>query len=475
MTRAKKIWVVLFSVLLAVLAYAVSYLRDVQLIASGYVSQTLCTNVLMLGRDQAEVERYDLSAAQNRITSSVVHADRVVTTARIGPVSNTSTSVFRPGLACSNTGGLAVEEVLAIGIKDAVAQGFVQTDSGNFLTGESPSFLSAKAKTAVRQVVDQAFLESTDDIYQRKNTRAVLVHHKGQLLAERYAEGFDHTSALRGMSMTKSATSALVGILVGKGKLDIESPAPVTSWPDEPGYKEITSDNLLKMTAGFDYNEAYETDPRNLLSTMLMTQADMPAFAAKTPLLGQTGEFWDYQTVHSVLLQEVIRNAIDDDQAYFQFPQKELFDKLGMNNSFFQADAKGTFTGGAFMYASGRDWLRLGLLYLNDGVHVAPDGKRERILPEGWVEYSVTPSKPSLQKRAYGAQIWLNAAGPERLFPKLPEDAYAFQGHYGQYVVVVPSLDLVIVRLGMTFYGEDGEQSFDKKEFVHHVVAALTR
>ena len=136
-----------------------------------------------------------------------------------------------------------------------------------------------------------------------------------------------------------------------------------------------------------------------------------------------------------------------------------------MHNSFFQADASGTFVGGAFMYASARDWLSLGLLYLNDGVH---DG--ESILPEGWVEYSLTPAVPSLEKRAYGAQIWLNAKSNEQLFPGLPEDTFAFQGHYGQYVVVVPSLQLVVVRMGMTF---EGENAFDKQSFIRQIVAVV--
>ena len=221
------------------------------------------------------------------------------------------------------------------------------------------------------------------------------------------------------------------------------------------------------MTAGFDYSEAYESDPRNLLSTMLMTQADMAAFAAKTPLLDKTGHYWDYQTVHSVLLQKVIRNTLETDQEYFRFAQQELFNKLGMTNSFFQADASGTFSGGAFMYASGRDWLRLGLLYLRSGAHAG-----EQILPVGWVEYATTASEPSLAKRAYGAQIWLNAPSASQLFPGLPDDAYAFQGHYGQYVVVIPSLELVVVRLGMTF-GKGGK-SFDKQAFLRSIVASLT-
>jgi CubicO group peptidase (beta-lactamase class C family) len=192
---------------------------------------------------------------------------------------------------------------------------------------------------------------------------------------------------------------------------------------------------------------------------------DAPALAAQTPLRGEPGNSWEYQTVHSVLLQEVIREVVADDQSYIRFAQEQLFDRLGMHNSFFQADANGTFIGGASMYASGRDWMKLGLLYLNDGVH-----QGERILPEGWVEYATMPSEASSEKRGYGAQIWLNTPAPHQLFPGLPEDAYAFQGHFGQYVIVIPSLELVAVRLGMTF---NGEQGFDKQAFIRGIAGSL--
>ncbi|MGI9285492.1 MAG: serine hydrolase domain-containing protein [Pseudomonadales bacterium] len=456
----KKTVLVLGVLVLAAGAYAYSYVRDLAAITSGYVSQTLCTNVLMIGRDKEEVETLDLSAKQHSFTTSTIMGDRVETTAQMGPVSYTTTSVYRPGLGCSNIAGWPLEEVQAIGLKTQLHESEI-VSVWPAVEANVPSGNTEKLTAAV----NSAFTETTDNVYEKKNTRAVLVHHKGKLIAERYAKGFDGETPLRSMSMTKSATSALVGILVGQGKLDIHKPAPVDGWSEvNDPRSQVTTHHLLKMIAGFDYNEAYEKQPRNLLSVMLMSQPDMAAFAAQTPLLAEPGNSWDYQTTHSVLLQRVIRSTIGDDQAYFRFPQEELFNKLGMRNSFFQADASGTFSGGAFMYASGRDWMKLGLLYLNDGVH-----NGERVLPEGWVEYSTTPSEPSLQKRAYGAQIWLNAPAPEQLFPGLPEDAFAFQGHYGQYVVVIPSLQLVVVRMGMTY--ENGD--FDKLAFLKDIIAAL--
>ncbi len=458
----KKLLVIAGLIAVGGIAYAYDYARDIGAIAGGYVSQTICTNVLMLGRDQAQVEALDLSKQQNDVSHSKVSGNTVVTTIALGPLSFDHTSVYRTGLGCSNIAGWPLAQVEKIGLDEALQN----NDVVAVWPAVSPAVPGVDTKQ-LNAAVDEAFTETTADIYQQKNSRAVLVHFRGELIAERYAEGFDGNTPLRGMSMTKSASSTLVGILVAQGKLNIHLPAPVSSWSGrENPRSQVTTHHLLKMVAGFDYNEAYEKDPRNLLSTMLMTKPDMAAYAAETPLIGEPGNSWDYQTTHSVLLQEVIRNTLGDDQAYFRFPQQQLFDKLGMRNSFFQADASGTFTGGAFMYASGRDWMKLGMLYLNDGIH-----NGERILPEGWVEYAVTPSEPSLMKRAYGAQIWLNAPAPHQLFPGLPEDAFAFQGHYGQYVVVIPSLDLVVVRMGMTFGG--GGKSFDKQAFLEKIISAL--
>jgi CubicO group peptidase (beta-lactamase class C family) len=461
----KRILLLVVAAVLAAGAYGISYLRDVEAIAAAYISQTICTNVLILGRDQAGVEAKDLTAQQREIATSTVKDDLVETTVRIGPVSYTEHSLYRPGLGCSVLAGRKLEDVRAITVDKRV-------DKRN-----EPS--AAPAWPAVDEnvpgvdrekldaVIASTFTETTDDIEKAQNTRAVLVNYRGKLIAERYGDGFYGDTPQRGMSMTKSATATLIGILVQQGRLDVNALAPVDGWSQlDDGRSRVTTHHLLTMTAGFDYQESSgEADLRNLLKIMLYSTPDAPGFAAQTPLRGEPGNSWAYQTVHSVLLQQVARTVIANDQQYFRFAQRYLFDKLGMRNSFFQADAAGTFIGGASMYASARDWMKLGLLYLNDGVH-----QGERILPEGWVKYATTASEPSLQTRAYGAQIWLNTPSPHQLFPGIPEDAYAFQGHFGQYVIVVPSLELVVVRMGMTFNGERG---FDKQALLRGVVAAL--
>ncbi len=446
---------------LVVAGYGYNIARDIAAVAGGYVSQTICTNVVMIGRDLDEVELHDLSSDQNSVSQSTVQGDRVDTRIGLGPLGFTHTAQYRPGLGCSHIAGMSLEAFESIGPTQ-------QAES----TGVDDAWPGVRAVGGVDQqqldqVVAEAFSETNESIYQAKNTRAVLVHYKGELIAEAYGDGFNGDTPLRGMSMTKSVSATLVGILVGQGRLNIHEAAPVRGWSElDDARSRVTTDHLLKMTAGFDYQEEMESDPRNLLSTMLYAVGDAAGLASQTPLRGEPGHSWDYQTVHSVLLQDVVRNTIGDDQAYFRFPREALFDKLDMHNSFFQADATGTFIGGASMYASGRDWMKLGLLYLNDGIH-----QGERILPEGWVAYATTPSEASLKKRAYGAQIWLNSPAATVLFPDAPADAYAFQGHFGQYVIVIPSLELVVVRMGMTFGG--GGQSFDKQAFLRGILSAL--
>jgi CubicO group peptidase (beta-lactamase class C family) len=218
------------------------------------------------------------------------------------------------------------------------------------------------------------------------------------------------------------------------------------------------------MTSGLEFNEGYENDPISDVNFMLMSASDLPAFAAKFPVTAEPGTRWAYQTASPVLLGRIMRDSFSSEEDYYYFPQRELFDKLGMRNAHYQMDAGGTYVGGAFLYATARDWARFGLMYLNDGV---VDGVR--ILPEGWVQLSSTPTDASLKARAYAAQFWLNQESAERMMPSIPVDAYAARGHYGQSTFIVPSRDLVVVRMGQSFSAE----AWDMEQFLADVLAAL--
>lgn len=298
-------------------------------------------------------------------------------------------------------------------------------------------------------------------------TRAAVIVHDGRIVAERYGDGFDRHTPLLGWSMTKSVTSALVGILVRQGKLERDAPAPVPEWAgqDDPR-QEITLDMLLRMSSGLAFDEDYG-NPFGDALPMLFLSDDFGSYAARQPLAAPPDTLWSYSSGTTNLIARIIRQTVGGSDAdYFNFPHTALFNRIGMRSAVMEPDPSGTFVGSSYMYATARDWARFGLLYLQDGVW-----NGTRILPEGWVAYSTTPT-PEADKGRYGAHWWLNAGKPPRSenrpMPGLPADLYYASGHEGQFVVVVPSHQAVIVRLGLTTEGQ-----FDLEGFVGPVLDAL--
>jgi CubicO group peptidase (beta-lactamase class C family) len=417
-------------IIVAGVGYLGYFFKAVAPMASGFAAHALCSNLFIAKRQFEDIEKFDLPAVQQLLTRSIVDGHTVTTDFGIWPISYTSVSVFRSGLGCGQLAGgnltdlegpASIERVLPERQSNALAWPELNT------TGVDTNRLN--------DVLDRAFSDTATNYEDRKNTRAVVIFHRDQLIAERYAEGFDATTPQNSWSMTKSATSALVGILARDGRLSLKDPAPITEWQsvDDPR-GQVTTEDLLFMVSGLEFNEGYENDPISDVNRMLMNSRDLEAFAASFPVTAEPGTRWAYQTASSVLLGRVIRETLPDDDAYYHFAQQELFNRLGARHSHYQADGAGNYVGGAFLYATPRDWARFGLLYLNDGVFAG-----ERILPEGWVEYSTIPSPASLEARAYGAQFWLNTRGKNQWMPAVPEDTYAARGHYGQSLIIIPS------------------------------------
>jgi CubicO group peptidase (beta-lactamase class C family) len=276
---------------------------------------------------------------------------------------------------------------------------------------------------------------------------AVVVAHRGRLVAERYRAGIEETTPLISWSMAKSVMAALVGIAAGEGRLSLDGPAPVPEWRT-PGdaRAHLTIDQLLRMSSGLAFGEraGATTD----LSVMLFTRADAGAFAAGEPLAHPPESVWSYSSGTSNILSRILRDAFGRDLAeQVRWSRERLFDRIGMSTAIFETDASGSFVGSSFVFASARDWARFGQLHLQDGIWSG-----ERVLPAGWVDYVRTPT-PKAPLGLYGAHWWLNAresgAPEDRTWPSLPRDVFAARGMSGQYVVVVPSAELVVVRLGL--------------------------
>ncbi len=286
-------------------------------------------------------------------------------------------------------------------------------------------------------------------------THALLVVQRGAIVAERYAAGVDAAQTLISWSMAKSILHALVGILVRDGKLDVHAPAPVPAWQatDDPR-RAITLDQLLRMVDGLDFFEDYVDGQLSHVIDMLFQTGrdDVAAYAEARPLAHPPGTVWNYSSGTSNIVAAIAGRAVGGGEAGMRaFMQRELFDRLGMRSAKPRFDAAGTFIGSSYVFATARDFARFGLLYLRDGVW--EDG---RILPEGWVAEARRATPASAGE--YGAHWWLALDG---------SGIYNASGYRGQYIVVDPSRDLALVRLG----GSTPEQRVD----VVHGLAEIVR
>jgi CubicO group peptidase (beta-lactamase class C family) len=280
------------------------------------------------------------------------------------------------------------------------------------------------------------------------DTRALLVVQGGRVVVERYAPGFGPDSRFQSWSMAKSVTLALVGILVRQGRLALDAPAPVPAWraPDDPR-RAVTLRELLEMTSGLDNADGGQS-AGSFVARLLFgpLSADTAASAAAVPLAHPPGSHWAYSTATTSIVSGIVRRSVGGTRAAtLDFVRSQLASPLGLASLVPEFDAAGTLLGGASVWASARDWARLGLLFLRDGVW-----EERRILPEGWVDFARTPA-PAANNGTFGAHLWINAEpgpGQFRPLPGAPASAFLMSGNAGQYVAMLPDRDLVVVRLG---------------------------
>ena len=304
-----------------------------------------------------------------------------------------------------------------------------------------------------------------------------MVLHRGRIVGERYAPGVTPATPLIGWSMTKSVTNALLGILVRQGKLDMYEPSAIDEWAaKDDARRAITPDQLLRMTSGIGCGQSLQTGFTTLFDAdtqMEFDMADQSAFAANASLRAKPGDEWRYTNCNFVLLSRIIKNlAGGDAKSARKFIERELFEPLGFGHATLEYDSAGVPLGTIHLWARARDWARFGLLYLRDGV--TEDG--HRLLPEGWVDYSAKLTPQSADQYGYGAGFWTqrgnSAAARTRIAAGYPTDSFLAAGSQGQYAIVIPSHDLVIVKLGWA-YTEDGDHVAVER-LVRETIAAVT-
>lgn len=424
--------------------------------AAGYHAKVLCSGVFVAGRSEDSVEAIDLGRFW--YVQGEVDTEAKTVESTLYGFGNT-TAVYREGLGCTVARGVTVEELRAAAPAVPTPRDTAGLPWPTGDVGAVDSTLDGIDQHALKSAVDAAFTEP--DPEHPRRTRAVVVLHRGRIVAERYGAGFSEETPLLGWSMTKSVTATMVALASARGTLDVHAPTGLEAWPEGDPRAALTPDQLLRMSSGLAFDESY--DAFGDATRMLFLERSSGGFAASYPLEHDPDTHWSYSSGTTNIVQALLQQELGDD--YAAFPRTALFDPLGMRSAVIEPDSSGTFVGSSFMYATGRDWARFGLLYLQDGTW-----EGERLLPEGWVSYVSTPTPPS--KGLYGAQFWLNRGtehGEAARWEGVPVDAFDASGFEGQNVLVVPSRDAVIVRLGLS----PGRKGWDFGAFAASILDTL--
>lgn len=395
-------------------------------IISGYSAKMMSSSVFLAQRAPTYTDSTDLNMELIRLADDRIDNRKEYTEADVYGLKK-RTAIYRKGLGSVLINDDYNSDIAYLQPKRSVASDTISFPYGNGKPQDT--IFSHIDYKELEKVVESAF----DSV---SKTRSVLVVYKDHIIAEKYAEGFNEESLLLGWSMTKSILSTLYGILQYEGKLNINDVTGLEEWQEDER-KEITYNNLLHMSSGLEWEEDYSKISD--ATKMLFLEADMSRSQLVKPLVSEPESVFNYSSGTSNLLSGILKREFKDQQSYLDFPYTHLLDKISMNSALIEADLESNYVGSSYGWANTRDWAKFGLLYLHKG-----NWNGDQIFDPTWAEYVSTPAKASNGR--YGAQFWLNAEG---YMPDVPKDVYYADGFQGQRVFIVPSHDMVVVRMGL--------------------------
>ena len=442
-------------VLVVLLLIALVYLRIViypQLdLISGFSAKSVASAHYIDRRGLKEIEQNDNDIPKVDWATNKIHGKQVFVTSSVHGLKERK-AIYRQGL-----GATLIDDDFDVSMPYEVPKRAKLNNNLTYPLGNNEpndTVFSDVDYGKLNLAVSNAFDNKGE---KKKRTRSVMVLYKGKLIAEKYADGFSKNSKILGWSMTKSLTATYFGILQKQGKIDIMKPALIDEWATDERSK-ITINDLLHMNSGLEWEEDY--GKISDVTKMLFQAEDMTKSQAEKLAKYKPNSHWYYSSGTTNLLSGILRKQFKTHQEYLDFWYSALLDKIGMNSSLVETDMAGNFVGSSYGWATTRDWAKFGLLYLHKG-----NWNGEQLFDESWAKYVSTPTNTS--NSHYGAQFWLNAGG---YFPDVPRDMYYCSGYQGQMVAIIPSQDLVIVRMGLT-----EEPDFDFNGFLRDVIGSLKK
>ena len=431
----------------------------------------LCNGLFTSKRTLEQVFAQELAYLQEPVGTAdggdyEVDRDRQAVTIGAGHGAPRMRAAFREGIGCII---LAPDQTLDD--VDGLPEVLMAPPSGNAAEIAWPDGDRTAAIKPPADVDAAALQAASDWSFDRESphqvTLSLLVVHRGKLVHERYAEGVDRTTRTRTWSTAKSIASTLIGMLVDDGKLALDAPLGFDFLPEEAASPEadprsaITLRHTLQMSSGLQTVDNGGQEYAVGSGMSYWAGASSVDGARQRALIRKPGANWDYENYDTLLAVYAMKRALGSEKEYHEFPRKRLLDRIGMRNTLLSTDRFGDFILSSQVYTNARDLARFGLLYLQNGLW-----NGERLLSREWVDFVRTPA-PSTRDRGnfYGGQFWL--VPDER--KDVPKDAYSTAGNRGQFVVIVPSHDLVIVRRGLDW----GKQGFDRWDMTREVLKAF--
>ena len=446
-----------------------------QMIRNGVQAVLMCNGLFTSNRTLEQVFKQELAyLTPDRFTGAVGTAEggeyvvdyKLKAVAIGGPTTGTIIrAAFREGIGCvvmapdqtfADIDTLPILELPHLNI-DPVTRPWPNGD----LVQKTPLPASVNA-SALQAASDWAFDRDTRE----QDTLSLLVVHKGTIILERYAPGIDMHTRTRTWSTAKSIAATLIGMLVDDGRMDLDEALNVDWSPDIRSSETdprnaITLRNALNMSTGLFPldNQGMEYVTGSGMS--YWAGASSVNGARRRALVREPGTYWDYENYDTLLAVLAMKNVLGDTKTYQEFPRRALLDKLGMRSTLLSTDRFHDFILSSQVYTNARDLARFGLLYLQNGMW-----NGEQLISKDWIKFVTTPAPATVDRGSfYGGQWWLVPDDRD----DVPKSAYSTSGNRGQYVIVVPTHDLVIVRRGLDY----GRQGFDRFDLTREVIKAI--
>jgi len=422
-----------------------AYIASAPAVATGIGAKLLCSTRYVSGFSKAQSfdDLVQYSGILDQLTITYDEEKTKVTASFFGLSEKSST--FIPGVGCSvDYAGFDIRPELAALVLTPEINASESALSSAWPRNDQVTTIDPQIQALIDAIV-------SEDNAAGLNTRALLVVKGGKVLSEAYAQGADASTPLLGWSMAKSLTSVMLASLEYRGLLDLAAPTSLGEWAsDERAQIRVT--DLLTMTDGLAFSEEY--NPGDDATAMLFDSPSAADYVLAKPAAHQPGTRFNYSSGTANVLARLYENSLGGPAEARADYEQNIAAVLGFQHAVFETDAAGGFVGSSYLYASARDWARLGQVMLNEG-----EINGVRLFSADWAA-EATKQNTSSNQPAYGYQWWLNAGNKALRWPSLPSDSFAAMGNRQQLVMVIPSEDVVIVRLGWTAGRYPGDENF---------------